>query len=78
MNPGGPFGNVTAANFGQPGNADYRNPHLAEAMRVLHLVQRFGVGIALAQAALRENGNPPASFQVDESMIFARVYPAKL
>ncbi len=78
MNPGGPFGHVTAANFGQPGNADYRNPHLAEAMRVLNLVQRFGVGIALAQAALRDNGNPPASFEVDESKVFARVYPAKL
>jgi len=78
MNPGGPFGNVTAANFGQPGHADYRNPHLAEAMRVLNLVQRFGVGIALAQAALRDNRNPPATFEVDESKVFARVFPAKL
>ena len=78
INPGGPFGNVTAANFGRPGNADYRNPHLAEAMRVLDLVQRFGVGIALAQAALRENGNPPAAFEVNESMVFARLYPAIL
>ena len=76
--PGGPFGNVTPANFGQPGLADYRNPHLAEAMRVLSLVQRFGVGIATAQAALRDNGNPPISFQVDESMVFARIYPAKV
>jgi ATP-dependent DNA helicase RecG len=78
MSPGGPFGNVTVANFGQPGIADYRNPHLAEAMRVLNLVQRFGVGIALAQAALRDNGNPPASFQVDQSNVFARVFPAML
>lgn len=78
INPGGPYGNVTAANFGQPGNADYRNPHLAEAMRVLNLVQRFGVGISTAQAALRENGNPPVSFQVDPGTVFARVYPAKI
>lgn len=77
-NPGGPYGNVTIANFGQPGLADYRNPHLAEAMRVLNLVQRFGIGIALAQASLRENGNPPISFKVDQSMIFATVYPAKI
>ncbi len=75
INPGGPFGQVTAANFGRPGLADYRNPHLAEAMRVLNLVKRFGVGIATAQAALRDNGNPPISFQVDENMVFARVYP---
>jgi ATP-dependent DNA helicase RecG len=78
ISPGGPFGNVTPANFGQPGLADYRNPHLAEAMRVLNLVQRFGVGIATARAALRENGNPPIEFQVDQSMVFARLHPAKL
>ncbi len=27
-NPGGPYGNVTAQNFGQLGYADYRNPPL--------------------------------------------------
>lgn len=78
ISPGGPFGNVTPENFGQPGLADYRNPHLAEAMRVLNLVQRFGVGIALAQTSLRENGNPPISFKVDQSMVFATVYPANI
>ncbi len=77
ISPGGPYGDVTVENFGQPGIADYRNPHLAEAMRVLNLVQRFGVGIAIAQAALRENGNPPASFQVDANWVFVRVFPAK-
>jgi ATP-dependent DNA helicase RecG len=77
ISPGGPFGDVTIANFGQPGIADYRNPHLAEAMRVLNLVQRFGVGIALAQAALRDNGNPPARFEVDANWVFARMFPAK-
>jgi ATP-dependent DNA helicase RecG len=77
ISPGGPFGDVTIANFGQPGIADYRNPHLAEAMRVLNLVQRFGVGIALAQAALRDNGNPPVRFEVDANWVFARMFPAK-
>jgi ATP-dependent DNA helicase RecG len=78
ISPGGPFGNVTPANFGQLGLADYRNPHLPEAMRVLNLVQRFGVGIATPQTALRENGNPPIEFQVDQSMVFARLHPFKL
>ena len=77
-NPGGPYGSVTVANFGQPGLADYRNPHLAEAMKVLNLVQRFGIGIALAQASLQENGNPPLAYEVDENIVFARVYPAKI
>lgn len=70
-NPGGPFGAVTEENFGQPGITDYRNPHVAEAMKVLGFVQRFGVGIATAQAELRRNGNPPAEFQVQSSAVLA-------
>ena len=62
INPGGPFGIVTVANFGQPGVTDYRNPHLAEAMKVLGYVQRFGVGIATARRLLADNGNPPPQF----------------
>ncbi len=41
LSPGGPYGDVSAATFGQPGLIDYRNPNLAEAMRVSGLVQRF-------------------------------------
>jgi ATP-dependent DNA helicase RecG len=62
---------VTQENFGQPGATDYRNPNLAEAMKVLGFVQRFGVGIAMAQKALKENGNPPAEFQVDTAAVLA-------
>ena len=51
-NPGGPFGSVTPENFGQPGVTDYRNPNLAEALRALGYVQRFGAGIAIARRAL--------------------------
>jgi ATP-dependent DNA helicase RecG len=69
INPGGPFGIVTAANFGKPGYTDYRNPNLADAMRVLGFVQRFGVGIQTAQAALKKNGNPPAEFTVEQEAI---------
>lgn len=48
-NPGGPFGSVTVENFGRPGVTDYRNPNLAEALRALGFVQRFGAGIAIAR-----------------------------
>ena len=75
-NPGGPYGNVTIQNFGQPGYADYRNPHVAEAMRVLGLVQRFGVGIQIAQAALRDNGSPPLKFRVEATMVFVTLLPS--
>ena len=72
--PGGPFGAVTAENFGQPGVTDYRNPNLAEALKVLGFVQRFGVGIATARAELRRNGNPPPVFQVQASGVTAIVH----
>ncbi len=49
----------TAENFGRPGVTDYRNPLLAEAMKVLGYVQRFGMGIPLARKELQKNGNPP-------------------
>jgi len=51
-NPGGPYGTVTVENFGQPGLTDYRNPNLAEALRALGFVQRFGAGLAIARKAL--------------------------
>ncbi len=69
--PGGPYGNVTVANFGQPGITDYRNRHLAEAMSNLGFVQRFGVGIALAQREMHKNGNPEIEFQVNTSYVLA-------
>jgi ATP-dependent DNA helicase RecG len=62
-NPGGPFGHVSAPNFGNPGVTDYRNPGLAAAAKELGFVQRFGSGIPRARAALRQNGNPPPEFQ---------------
>lgn len=72
-NPGGPYGAVTTENFGQPGITDYRNPHIAEAMKVLGFVQRFGVGIATAQSELGKNGNPPAEFKVQSSAVLVIV-----
>jgi ATP-dependent DNA helicase RecG len=77
-NPGGPFGIVSVENFGQPGVADYRNPNLAEAMRVLGFVQRFGFGLAIARRALEENGNPPLELKVLPSHVTAIVRAAPM
>lgn len=65
--PGGPYGSVTMENFGQPGIADYRNPNLAEAMRALGWVQRFGAGIGIARKALGDR----LSFMVQPSVVIA-------
>ena len=67
--PGGPFGIVTAESFGQPGVVDYRNPNLAEAMRVLGLVQRYGFGIPTARRELKENGHPEPVFEVQPNWV---------
>jgi ATP-dependent DNA helicase RecG len=68
-NPGGPFGSVTPENFGQPGVTDYRNPNLAEALRALGYVQRFGAGIAIARRAL----GPRLRFEVQPGFVAAIV-----
>lgn len=71
QNPGGPYGAVTAANFGRPGVSDYRNPSLAAVLKTLGFVQRFGFGIAEARRALEANGNPPLEFQVEATTVLA-------
>lgn len=67
--PGGPYGSVNVDNFAEPGVVDYRNPVLAEAMRVLGLVQRYGFGIPAARQALRNNGQPDPEFQVEPNRV---------
>jgi ATP-dependent DNA helicase RecG len=71
INTGGPYGSVTAQNFGKPGYSDYRNPQLAAAFKVLGYAQRFGAGITLAQRELVKNGNPPAKFEIEQNFVAA-------
>ena len=69
LSPGGAYGVVTAANFGQPGLTDYRNPNLAGAMRTLGYVQRFGVGIPTARRLLKEAGHPAPEFEIHDTHV---------
>jgi ATP-dependent DNA helicase RecG len=69
VSPGGPFGAVTQETFGQPGVVDYRNPNLAEALRVLGFVQRFGFGLPTARRELEKNGNPPLRFDIGPNRV---------
>ncbi|MEC4984542.1 MAG: ATP-binding protein [Oscillatoria sp. PMC 1068.18] len=78
QNPGGPFGQVNKDNFGQPGITDYRNPYLAEAMKNLGYVQRFGVGIELARNQLEKNGNPPPKFLVEDTYVLVELKKKQL
>lgn len=69
QNPGGPYGQVTKQNFGQPGAYDYRNPNLAAVLKDLGYIQRFGYGIATARTAMEKNGNPPPEFLVEDAHV---------
>lgn len=69
LSPGGPFGKVTIANFGDRGVADYRNPTVAQAMRNLNFVQQFGAGIPITQATMLKNGNPPPEWEPIDTFV---------
>lgn len=73
QSPGGVFGQVTKANFGKPGVADYRNPTIAAALKDLGYVERFGVGLAIAREALRKNGNPEEKFVIDDAYFLVTI-----
>ena len=67
-NPGNLYGKARIENF--PNENDYRNPVLAEAMKTLGYVNKFGRGINMVQGILDENGNVPAQFVLDDITIF--------
>lgn len=72
QSPGGLYGEATRENF--PSRNSYRNPVIAEAMKALGFVNRFGYGVQRAQSLLASNGNPPAEFEFDEHAVLVRIY----
>ena len=71
QSPGGLYGEATPENF--PTRNSYRNPVIAEAMKSLGFVNRFGYGVQRAQALLAQNGNPPAEFEFDEHSVLVKI-----
>lgn len=69
QSPGGLYGEATRANF--PRQNAYRNPVLAEALKNLGFVNRFGRGVERAQAAMARNGSPPIAFEFDAHFVLA-------
>ena len=68
VNPGGLYGNARPENF--PKVNDYRNPVIAEAMKVLGYVNRFNRGIARVKKELANNSNPDAIFDYKRIGVF--------
>jgi ATP-dependent DNA helicase RecG len=71
QSPGGLYGRVTLATITRTN--DYRNPVIAEALKVLGYVNRFGFGIQNAQNLLQNNGNPPAEISADQNTVLVTV-----
>lgn len=71
QSPGGLYGEATRENF--PTRNSYRNPVVAEALKSLGYVNRFGYGVQRAQALLLENGNPQAIFEFDEQSVLVKI-----
>lgn len=69
QSPGPLYGEATPTNF--PRQTSYRNPVMAEAMKVLGFVNRYGRGVQRAQVALARNGNPSAEFDFGDTFFGA-------
>ena len=67
-NPGNLYGKARIENF--PNENDYRNPVVAEAMKTLGYVNKFGRGINMVQDVLTGNGNTSAQFVLDDITTF--------
>ncbi len=75
--PGGPYGVVTVKRFGERGLVDCRNPNLAAALKNLGFVQRFGIGIHLAEDAMAAGGFPPIEWDIGDTTVGATLWMAK-
>ena len=67
-NPGGLYGQATPQNF--PFVNDYRNPLLAEAMKLMGYVNKFNRGIAKVKEEMAKNGNPEPIFDINKMTEF--------
>lgn len=68
QSPGGLYGEAKES---FPKFTAYRNPVIAEAMKALGYVNRFGRGIQIAQEALKKNESKPAVFDIEYNNAFS-------
>lgn len=67
QSPGGLYVEVTPETI--LSRNSYRNPVMAEALKTMGYINRFGFGIQHAQKQLEENGNPPAEFSFEDRVV---------
>ncbi len=73
QSPGGLYGNVTPTTMTR--RSAYRNPTIAEAMKAMDYVNRYGYGIQRALALLEANGNPKPEYEIDEAEVRVTLRP---
>lgn len=71
QSPGSLYGEASPQNF--PSQTSYRNPVVAEALKALGYVNRYGRGVLRAQDALAANGSSPPEFQFDAGYVLATI-----
>jgi ATP-dependent DNA helicase RecG len=70
-NPGGLYGQARPENF--PSINDYRNPVVAESLKVLGYVNRFNRGIARVKSVLAKNGSLEPVFMYHQPTHFETI-----
>lgn len=68
MNPGGLYGKARPENF--PNVNDYRNPIIAQALKVMGYVNMFNRGVSRVKNMMIDNGNKEPVFNVDKITAF--------
>ncbi len=76
INPGGLFGEVNPETIWENVTA-YRNPLLAEGLKSLGVVERFGYGLLRASRALEANGNPSLAPQFEPNYTLFKLEAAR-
>jgi ATP-dependent DNA helicase RecG len=71
QSPGGLYGEVTPETLTT--TSSYRNPVIAECMKSLGFVNRFGYGIQRAISLLEQNGNPSPEFKIDDKVFLVTI-----
>jgi ATP-dependent DNA helicase RecG len=75
QSPGGLYGSVTRETLMKRNS--YRNPVISEALKAMAYVNKYGYGIQRAQALLKDNGNPPADFDIDDKVFGVTMWRRK-
>ena len=72
--PGGCHGIISNENFGMDNSAvDYRNPVVADALKHMGFVDKFGAGIPTIKRAMSNNGNPAPIFEAKDNYVLIKL-----